>query len=368
MNRYLIAFIAMALAIVGCQKPADKNNANTTISGSLTGGKVTSVTLERFADDLNTTETIATCAVEDGEFEFSIDIANDTPATYYQLNLGEEHTPVRVIVEQGDDISIVVESLGDFYTKYSVNGSDESKLIAEFNDLYYGNADRFVALLEDNTSEAVAIANRAMREQISFVTKNCDKLASVYAIMESFYETFVSLEGITIANIIYVHEALLQSYPTSPYVAVLGRSIELNDMLCNAKESSYFDITLSDINRATHTLSDFHGKVTVLCFWSAYDPYSTPLIAEFKEIYNRLHDKGLEAYFVSVDEIRSNWISVVRHQQHPWASLFGYDNPAVFSAYNIKVTPTIYIIDRKGNIKSGVIDPALLEKDIKRLL
>lgn len=370
MNRFLIAFSLIAMTMVGCQQAEDKsNNPKTTISGSVANSPIEEVTLWRVANDFLSSESIERCQVaQDGEFSFDIEIANDSPAEYYKLSLGEEYAPITLIVEAGDNITLDVEAADDLYTKYSIEGSEESKLLKEFNDIYFADANRFVSSLEANPSEAVAIAQRAMRGQIGFITKYADKLASVYAIVEDFYEQYTTLQGITTIHIESVRDALAESYPSSPYIEILTRNIDLNKMLLSAEESTYLDITLTDINRTPYTLSDFQGKVTVLCFWSAYEPFSTPLIAEFKQIYNRYHDKGLEAYFVSTDSDRSSWITTVRQQQHPWPSVFGYDNPAVFSAYNVEITPTIYIIDREGNITAGVIDPKALESDIKRAL
>ena len=106
----------------------------------------------------------------------------------------------------------------------------------------------------------------------------------------------------------------------------------------------------------------------MLCFWSAYDPISTSFIAEFKALYKSYHESGLEAYFVSVDGNRSNWIGAVNAQRHPWTSVYGGESHDVLNAYNVQITPTIYIIDRNGNMSRGPIVPVELEKVIKKHL
>jgi hypothetical protein len=59
---------------------------------------------------------------------------------------------------------------------------------------------------------------------------------------------------------------------------------------------------------------------------------------------------------------------MVQKQQHPWASVFGGDNPKVFDVYNIQVVPYAYIIDRDGNVSYAPLNTAELERVIKELL
>lgn len=371
MNRYLLAIAISLVTLVACQeqpKESGSESLKTTISGKLDNTAIASITLERIANDFASAEQIESLAAKaDGEFSFSLDIPADAPATYYQLNLGEEHTPVKLIVAAGDNIKVDVEAVDGFYTQYSVEGSEESKLICEFNDLYFADVNHFVTTFEQEPSKSGAIARKPIQAQVGFVTKYANRLAAIYALNEDFY----GVQGINMIHIEMVRDGIEQSYPSSPYIEILNREIELNNMITNAEESVYFDITLTDINRKPHTLSSFEGKVTLLCFWSIYEPFSTPFIGEFKQIYKRYHDKGLEAYFVSTDSNRSNWIKSVMEQQHPWTSVFGFDNPTVFMAYNVEVTPTIYIIDRKGDIMRYPLvtsDMKELERVIKQRL
>ena len=371
MNRYLLALAIFLMTFVACQEQPQDNGSEsrtTTIAGHIDGSNISNITLERLAYDFGSVESIESLELTaGGAFSFSFDIAADAPATYYQLTLGEEHTPVKLIVTPGDNIAVEVESVEGLYTNYSVEGSEESKLLCEFNDLYFADVNRFVETYEQEPSKSGAIARKPIQAQVGFVAKYADKLAAVYALNEDFY----GVQGINMLHIEMVRDGLEKSYPTTPYLDILNRELELNTMLANAKESAYFDITLTDINRKPHTLSSFKGKVTVLCFWSVYEPFSAPFVGEFKTLYSRYHDKGLEAYFVSTDSDRSNWIKSVTTQQHPWTSVFGFDNPAVFTAYNVEITPTIYIIDRKGDIIRYPIvsaDMKELEKIIKERL
>lgn len=380
--------MAIALTIAGCKGQDKKEESNTTpamvtttISGCFADNGTQTINLQLVADDFTAVERVAsTQLTTDGEFGFEIAIEEGTSPRFYLItanadnpdteDIVEQETLITLVVAPGDNISL--HATDDIINDYTVTGSDESQLIKEFETAYLGAYNTFVEQVDgERNKEAIATATAAMRKQLEFVITHADKLASIYALNTRLFEQHIPMlasKGINHIHYKTVRDAIAKSYPTSPYIATLERSIELATMIANAPEVSYPNITLSDINRNIHSLTDNKGKVTLLCFWSAQDQLSTLFIGEFKEIYKRYHDAGLEAYFVSADSNRVFWIESVRMQKHPWVSVFGGDNPSVFSMYNVDVVPLAFIIDREGNMKSATLIPDELDKMIKELL
>ena len=381
MKRYLWAILALTLTITSCRVADDKSNdeseespamATTTIEGRFVGSGVESISLQRLADDfVGDIETIGECQLSaNGEFSFEIEIEEGSSPRFYQITTGEDSYPIVLVVAPGDEITL--EAAGDIFSNYRVKNSEESQLIKEFNTLYFGAYETFTNnVREGNNKEAIATATQAMRQQLEFIISHADKLASIYALNLRLFESHIPLlesKGINHIHFETVRDAIAESYPDSPYIETIDHSIELAMRIANAPEALYPNITLSDINRNVHTLSDFHGKVTLLCFWSLQDQLSTLFIGEFKALYERYHEAGLEAYFVSADSNRLLWIDVVQQQQHPWVSVFGGDNPIVFSTYNVTDVPLAFIIDREGNMSSAPLIPTELEARIQELL
>ena len=377
MKRYLWAILAIALTITGCRQQENKkdnatdNMVTTTIEGRFVGSGVESISLERLSDNFLDIERVDNCKLTaNGDFSFEIEVKQDSSPRFYQITTGDDNYPIVLVVAPGDKITL--QSAGDIFRNYRVSGSKESQLIQEFNVNYFEAYDNFMEYVnkEDN-SEALATATKAMRQQTEFIISNSSHLAAIYALNLRLFESHIPLmasKGINCYHYQAVRDAIAKSYPNSPYIETLNRSIELAMMISTAPEALYPNITLSDINRNVHSLSEFQGKVTLLCFWSAQDQISSLFIGEFKDIYERYHDAGLEAYFVSTDSSRIYWIDTVQQQQHPWVSVFGGDNPTVFSTYNVNEVPLAFIIDRQGNMSNAPLTPNELEARIKELL
>ena len=375
MKRLFLIVTIIALGFTACkeQKKSPEQTpetVTTTISGRFVGSGIDNISLERISDDFQSTEHIADHELSaNGDFSFELEIEEGTSPRYYQIMTGENF-PITLIVAPGDEITL--ESAGDIFANYRISGSEESALVREFTTSYFGDYVKFIEFVGNGDSNsAIKIAKEAIHKQIEFIITNTDKLASVFAtrlrLFESFLPQFES-QGVNYIHLQSISEALTKSYPSSPYIYVLNNDIEHIKMIIEAPTSLYPEITLSDINRNVHKLSELRGKVTLLCFWSSEDSMSNIFVAEFKDIYNRYHDKGLEAYFVSADSNRAAWIDMVQQQQHPWTSVYGGDSQSVFTSYNIQVVPYAYIIDRDDNMHYAPLVPKELEKLIKELL
>lgn len=366
----LFSIFVIAVVALACGSNDKPQSATTTISGCFESCNVQSVDLVRVSDDLQTTSAIATSVVDsDGAFRFELGIKTNSSPRLYQLVYDAAERPITLVVAAGDDIRVVAD--GDIFRSYSVEGSAESQLIAEFNHNYFKEVDASLACLDASVEEALLAAQRAMAYQSQFVARNIDKLASVYAVEQRSIEdmwTLLEGRGVGVAHRLSLIEGLAKSYADSPYIEALQQSVERARLIANVKEQSYPDIELTDMHRKSHRLSDTEGDVVLLYFWSADNALCNAIVAEIKSLYEKYHDKGFEVYMVSADDSRSVWIEAVRSQGHPWISVFGGDNPTVFATYNIIGVPMAYLIDRSGVMQSCNLERKALEKAIKERL
>jgi peroxiredoxin len=284
-----------------------------------------------------------------------------------------------LVVAPGDEIKL--ESAGDIFLNYEVEGSEESALIKEFNLEYFTAVDRVARIAEGiDTGEgmhrrAYDAACEAMQAQLRFVGTHRDRLAGFYAIRHTAAERYIpQLEGmgITVAHRRALVDGISERYPDSPYIAILEQEIATDetiiDLSNSVSEISYPDIELMDIYNKSHRLSSLDGKVILLYFWSAVDSVSNNVNAELKSLYERYHDKGFEVYQVSADADISIWIEAVRQQKLPWISVYGGTSPEVFSTYNVAGVPTAFLIDREGNMSVPSLKVSSLEESIKELI
>lgn len=377
MKRLFLAAIALAITLVSC---STDSGVPTTIRGRFVGSGVDTVYLERVSDNFTTPEAIDRVALADnGGFEFEFGIAEGTSPRFYRLAFDDGRRPVTLVVAPGDNIEL--ESAGDIFLNYEVEGSEESALIKEFNREYFTAVDRVARIAEGIDSgegmhrRAYDAACEAMQAQLRFVGTHRDRLAAFYAIRHTAAERYIpQLEGmgITVAHRRALVEGIAERYPDSPYIAILEQEIAndatIIDLSRNVAEISYPDIVLKDIYNREHRLSSLDGKVVLLYFWSAVDSVSNNINAELKALYERYHAKGFEVYQISADSDISVWIEAVRQQKLPWISVYGATSPDVFSTYNVQGVPTAFLIDRNGDISVPSLNMDALEERVKELI
>lgn len=377
MKRFIFSTIA-TLMLISCG--SDKASHQTIIEGRFVGSNVDSVFLERVSDTFVNPERIAATALaENGAFRFSFDIEESTSPRLYKLSFPDDTRPVTLVVAPGDNIRL--EAAGDIFLNYTVEGSEESALIREFNNEYFASCDRLALIAETMAGSSKAIPERqaylaarnAIQTQVRFVGTHHDKLAAFYAMRHNIAEQYIPQlngYGITLAHYNTVLEGITKSYPDSPYIAIIEREIadaEAIHSLSNSIEySSYPDIELEDMYKVKHRLSSLDGKVIMLYFWTAESALCNTINADMKVLYERYHDDGFEVYQVSADRDVSMWIEAVRQQQLPWISLFAAGRNDVFSLYNVVKLPMAYLIDREGNMSIAPLDMKELETEIKK--
>ena len=378
MKRAIFAIIAM-VGMLSCA--TDTTRVNTTISGRFVGSGVDTIYLERMSDNFSEHEHIAMACLEDnGSFRFDVAIEEESSPRFYRISSNKGGRPVTLIVAPEDNI--VLESAGDIFLNYTVEGSEESALIREFNSSYFAACDELALVAENlgtkelyTKQEAYRLASEAIKSQVRFVGTHPGSLAAFYAMRHNVAERYIpQLDGygITILHYRTVLEGITAAYPDSPYIAILESEIAemeaMIDLVGNVKLISYPDIELEDMYKAKHKLSSLEGKVVLLYFWTLESAQCNNLNADLKEIYAKYSGEGFEVYHISADSDEALWIDVVRQQKHPWISVFGGNSIDVFSLYNVVKLPTAFLIDREGNMSVAPLSIKALEREIKEAL
>ena len=209
MKKYLLAAVALAALIVSCSSPVKEPSA--VVSGRMIGNDVETLYLVKATDGLDNSEMVDSVRLdENGCFRFELSQTDSSPRFYKLVYAGGR--PVTLLIGDGDRIT--VDSAGDIFHNYTIEGSDESELIRQFNREYYGGYDRLLSLADmashASSSEAAALNKQIYRTivetiqaQVRFVGAHADRLASVYAMRQTlpapFAEAFAG-EGITNAH------------------------------------------------------------------------------------------------------------------------------------------------------------------------
>lgn len=379
MKRAIFA-ILMMVGMISCA--TDKRDVNTSISGRFVGSGVDTIYLERMTDNFSIPETVAVARLEDnGAFRFEFNIEEDASPRFYRISTDNGDRPITLVVAPKDNITL--ESVGDIFLNYNVEGSEESALIREFNRDYYSLCDELAFTIEHMgatdsfaaAKEVYRLAMEAIQAQLRFVGSHPQTLAAFYAVRHNVVESYIpEFDGYGITNLHYhtVLEGIKGAYPDSPYIALLENDIAemeaMIDLVGNVKLISYPDIELEDMYKTKHKLSSLEGKVVLLYFWTLQSALCNSLNADLKSLYDKYHSEGFEIYHVSADSNKALWIDVLRQQRLPWISVFGGDRVNVLSLYNVVKLPTAYLIDREGNMSVAPLSVEALEREIKMAL
>jgi len=145
----------------------------------------------------------------------------------------------------------------------------------------------------------------------------------------------------------------------------------------NAKGSTaanFKPFNLKTLDGTNKTLQDYANKVTVVSFFFPQCPYCNVEFPETQKIYEKYKDKGLSMV----------WINVLPEQEKliaPWLEEHRFTVPVLVGAamdslsknYQIKATPTNYLVDANGKVLYYVTgykpgDEKLLEAKIAAAL
>lgn len=133
-------------------------------------------------------------------------------------------------------------------------------------------------------------------------------------------------------------------------------------------DNAFLDITLPDENGLMQSLSDLRGQVILLDFSAFEMEKSTAYIFELRELYNRFHKRGLEIYQVSADNNRLLWEQSAENL--PWTTVrseyAGF--ASCFQTYNVQSVPTLFLLNRKGEVVGRNISFDKLPAEIEKCL
>ncbi|MFK5913966.1 MAG: TlpA disulfide reductase family protein [Woeseiaceae bacterium] len=132
------------------------------------------------------------------------------------------------------------------------------------------------------------------------------------------------------------------------------------------------DLTLQLIDGKKLKISDLKGQPVLITFWATSCPGCIKEMPHLIELYNELHNKGLEIIGIAMPHDRPDYVmEMVKRKKVPYPIALDLKSEAVTAFGRVSLTPTTFLIDDKGQIvkkKIGEIKLAVWKKRIVSIL
>lgn len=353
--KHILVYLSLIVGLfVSCQR-----TSQFTIEGVISNAEGETLYLEHTA--LMKTSVVDSCILTD-EGDFLLQASAPQYPDFYRLRIGG--SSLILAVDSTETISITATREGLANT-LSIEGSNCTSAIAQLR------ANAHTASREELREEAqkIIIANprslaayyavfmKLGKEYIWNIFDPADR--RMYQAVATSFNTWMPEYERTKALYAQVTD-VMQAERTATHQAAMRQFID------NA-ENAFLDIALTDDNGITQSLADLRGKVIVLDFSAIEMEQSKGYIFELRELYNQYHNRGLAIYSVSLDRNKLLWEDGVVNL--PWTNVYaGEQAIEVLTRYNVQSLPTLFLLDRKGNVQGRYTDFKQLDTDIRKYL
>ena len=332
-NSHIISILfVLAIGLASCQSQPE----NCTVKGSVQGVKDGAELV--LLDEWNKWKAISTTTVENGTFDFHLQIAAPTHVYLYAKN------PNDVFANPYDG-----GQLKDFFLEagtiiVDVHAEDERDMGTgatgtALNDAYHkilaADPDAQEALWEeaigDERTNLLALIHAGdYPDDLARASETLDRLSLDHA---KTYKRYISTLKKTLVR--RAKAAERRNKALEEEVNLVGlRYIDMEYPDVDDKRVSLSSVVANPANR-----------YVVLDFWATWCLPCVKSIPMLKEVYAKYHDKGLEIYSISQDSKVKEWESYVEENGMSWINVLAGSGSKVYKDYGIEFIPRVFLID-----------------------
>ncbi|MBL7921068.1 MAG: AhpC/TSA family protein [Bacteroidia bacterium] len=369
-----ISAIAAIAILSGCGETGRTGSFE--LKGTLSNSNGETIYLEKL---VNPQPVIVDSTVidEKGNFEFK----NYTPHIgFYRIKLNQQNFAM-LVLDSTDKVKVTANAK-DLARTYKVEGSPETALFVEYNELTNQKNIRLDSLnqafqaivqtikmdslkmdslsniFEKPFNEIMNGFNTIIAEKI---TKNPDKYASMIAIQgmepDKFADIYKKLD-----------EGLNKKYPSDKGVRMFHDVV--SKMLATTIGQPAPEIVLPTPDDKELALSSFKGKIVLVDFWASWCGPCRKEMPNVVKAYTKFKDKGFEIYGVSLDQDKGRWIEAIQKDGITWPQVsdLKYWDSYAAKLYAVEGIPYTVLLNKEGKIIAKNLRGAELEKAIEKAL
>jgi peroxiredoxin len=368
-NLHLLGIVLLT----GC---ADKkDNGAFELKGNFTHSNGETIYLEKLAS----TQPVvvdSTVIKENGDFEFE----NYRPRIgFYRIKLSPQNFAM-LVLDSSDKVK-VTGNLSDLGNTYKSEGSAETKLFVEYNEVAKKRDLRLDSLnkvwqtamegrkMDGKRMDSLSaifegpynqIVNASNEQMAAMIKANAGKYSSIMAIQalepdkySSVYKTLDSTLSVK-----FPHDNNVQMFHDM-----------VNKMLATTIGQQAPDINLPSPEGKNIALSSYRGKVVLIDFWASWCGPCRKEMPSVVKAYSRFRNKGFEIYGVSLDQDQQKWVEAIHKDGITWPQVsdlkhFGSEAARL---YNVQAIPYTVLLNREGQIIAKNLRGAELEKKLEEV-
>lgn len=367
-----IVSLGCIILLASCEN--NKRNGNFELKGTFTNTAGETIYLEKLDSQK---QIIVDSAVidEKGNFEF---LEYSPKIGFYRIKKDDKNFAM-LVLDSTDKVT-VSGNLKDLGNTYKVEGSEETKLFIEYNEIAKQRQLRLDSLnnigqtlmgqdpsnqkkmdsisnaLEAPYNSIIEASNKIIVEKLN---KNLNKFASLMSIQalepDNFPELYKGLD-----------EGLMKTYPRDKNVKMFHDFV--SKMLAVAIGQAAPEINLQSPDGKEIALSSLRGKIVLIDFWASWCGPCRKEMPNVVRAYKNFKDKGFEIYGVSLDQDKQRWVEAIAADGITWPQVsdlkqWGSD---VVRLYSIQSIPLTILLDREGkiiakNLRGEALDQKLAE-------
>lgn len=296
-------------------------------------------------------DTVMNVSMKGGRFQF--DLPREYYGEAYELQFGNLLGKALFFAEKGNvQVRGHVDSL--FFSRASgTRGNDEWQSYQRFVKLLLEKRENAMfapEMKEVGEEEQIARRKAIMKEYEEQLLCFQDKLVgdgNSLAALYSYWKRYLNMD----ANQIYlVLKKFDQQLANSRYYLDMKKRADVLTRVALGSMAPVF--TAITLNGDTISLDDLRGKYVILDFWASWCAPCRAESENVKEIYQKFHEKGLDAFSVSSDKDEQAWRKAIEDDGMVWNQgiLRGKNKKYVYELYGIIGIPSIWVIDPDGKI------------------
>lgn len=357
-KNYIIATLVLLLAACG--------GGNFKVTGKIEGASDSTKMVMEVSD--NGLWLIADSVTPNKKGEFKVSLPAPQHSDIYRLRYNDK--AIYFPIDSIDNV-VITGKLDAFATDYTLSGTSQAEAVMNIDkkamQMYNASAEELSEwklelskqiLTDPSGIVAYYIINKYIDGKPLFNPTNKEDLKIIGAVANA-YNSFKPNDPRTAYLVaLTVNNRKLQE------------PINMKADTVVVDEVPLIDIVLQDEAGKERKLSEIsaNGKVVVLNFTVYGDELSPAFNKVLADEYAKYNKKGLEIYQVAYDTDEFQWRQAAKNL--PWITV--YDSNGIQSKnlamYNVGGFPTVFIINRKGEIVERVIDLNALSSKIAKYL